>query len=124
MITVEELGSLMMEHKAVIILEETQELVEICDALENYVSYDMEEACQDELLENGLPVSLYGFAMNCLRDEPPYKYLGIDEEGDINAWMNVTDICPETEVEYAVKISDVCIDTSAKDELNDLLGLS
>lgn len=124
MITVEELGSLMMEHKAVIILEETQELVEICDALENYVSYEIGKACQYELLENGLPVSLYGFAMSCLRDEPPYPYLGIDEEGDINAWMNVTDIYPETEVEYAVKISDVCINTSAKDELNNLLGLT
>ena len=122
MITVKELGSLMMEQKAVLILEETQELAEICEALENYVSYEMEEACQDELLENGLPVSLYGFAMTCLRDEPPYKYLGIDDEDDINAWMNIADIYQGMEPEYVVKISDVYIDTSAKDELNDLIG--
>jgi hypothetical protein len=122
MINVEKLGALMMEHKAVIILEETQELVEVCDALENYVSYEIGEVCKYELLENGLPVSLFGFAMSCLRDEPPYRYLGIDDEGDINAWMNIADIYQGMEPEYVVKISDVYIDTSAKDELNNLIG--
>lgn len=115
--TVQELGYLLKEQKATLELENVPELKELMDQLEQHLQYTIYEPTRRRTMSNGLPVSLFGCAMTCLNHEPPYRFLVVDEDGELDALRNFKD----TEREMHVKISDVIIGPSAADELSNLL---
>lgn len=115
--TVQELGYLLQEQKATLELENVPELKELLDQLEQYLQYTIYGLTIERMISNGLSVSLFGYAMSCLSDELPFKYLVVDKDGELNAWR----IFEAAERKMCVKISDVINGPSAADELNNLL---
>lgn len=116
--TVQELGYLLKEQKATLELENVPELKELLDQLEQYLQYTIYGLTRERMISNGLSVSLFGYAMSCLSDELPFKYLVVDKDGELNAWR----IFEAAERKMCVKISDVINGPSAVDELNNLIG--
>lgn len=115
--TVQELGYLLKERKATLELENVPELKELLNQLEQHLQYTICEPTRERMISNGLRISLFSYAMTCLNNQPPYKFLVVDEYGELDAWKNFE----ATGREMHVKISDVIIGPSAADELSNLL---
>lgn len=107
--TVQELVKLMNERKTLLVMEPTQELEKLCYQLQPYLA--------DKIDDMYTGMTVYDFASSCLKDNPPFTLLGINETGHLDGWHSIE----HTLAKMTVRISDVISGPSAADELTDLL---